>query len=77
MWVEDNHPKILLIFIYANCTSTFQAANVILQRLLKHACRQKFDNYTSDDINEQLEEKVAKDVKINIKMSILKPLLCD
>ena len=75
-WVKVNHPEILFIFIPANCTSVFQPADVILQRLFKHAFRQEFDNYTSDDIDKQLEEKAAKDVKIDMKMSTLKPLLC-
>lgn len=75
-WVKITHPQILLIFVPANCTSIFQPADVILQRPFKHAFRQEFDIYTSNDIDKQLEEKGAKDVKIDIKMSTLKPLLC-
>ena len=76
LWVKENHPQILLIFVPANCTSIFQPADVILQRPFKHAFRQEFDSYTSDDIDKQLEDKAAKDVKIDTKMSTLKPLLC-
>ena len=69
LWVKENHPQILLIFVPANCTSVFQPADVILQRPFKHAFRQEFDTYTSDDIDKQLEDKAAMDVNIDIKMS--------
>ena len=62
--------------MHANCTSVFQPADVIFQRPFKHVFRQEFDTYTSDDIDKQLEDKTVMDVKIDIKMSTLKPLLC-
>ena len=74
--MKENHPQILLIFVPANYTSVFQLTDVILQRAFMHALRQEFNTYTSDDIDNQLKDKAATDVKINIKMSILKPLLC-
>ena len=61
----------------ANCTSVFQPTDVILQIPFKHAFRQEFDTYTSDDIDKQLEDKTPIYVKIDIKMSTLKPLLCN
>ena len=67
--MKENHTQILLIFVLANCTSVFQPADVILQRPFKHAFRQEFDTYTSDDIDKQLEDKAAMDVNIDIKMS--------
>jgi hypothetical protein len=76
LWVKEKHPQILLISVRANCTSIFQPSDVILQTPFKHALRQEFDTYTSDDIDKQLEDKVAMDVKIDIKMSTSKPLLC-
>ena len=75
-WLKISHPQILLIFIPANCTSVFQPADVILQRPFKHGFRQQFDNYTSENIGKQIDEKELQDVELNTKMSVLKPLLC-
>lgn len=61
----------------ANCTSVFERLDVILQRLFKHAFWQEFHCYASDDIDKQLRDKTATDVKIDIKMPTLKLLLCD
>jgi hypothetical protein len=72
--MKRNHPKIHLFFIPANCTSIFQPADVILQRSFKHAFRQEFHKFTMDIITGQLQG--AGDVKVDTKMSILKPRIC-
>lgn len=48
----------------------------MLQRPFKYGFRQEFDNYTSIDIDKQLDNKEAKDIKVDTKMSTLKPFLC-
>ena len=75
-WVKEKYPQILLIFVPANCTSILQPTDVMIQRPFKHSFRQQFDNYTSQDIGQQLEEKDLKDVKFDTKITVLKPLLC-
>jgi len=50
-----------------------QPTNVIFQRPFKYRFRQKFDNYTLDDIDKQLDNKEVKDIKVDTKMFILKP----
>jgi hypothetical protein len=75
-WLKEVHPIILLIFVPANCTSVYQPADVILQRPFKHGFRQEFDNYSTECISKQLDEKALKDVKLDTKMTVLKPLLC-
>ena len=42
----------------------------------KHAFKQQFDMLTTTDIAKQLKTIAATKVKVNIKMSTLKPLLC-
>jgi hypothetical protein len=76
-WVKEKHPEILLIFVLANCTSVLQPADVILQRPFKHAFRKQYDMYTSESIDSQLATNAAKDVRVDTKMSTLKPLLCN
>ena len=75
-WKKEKYPQILLIFVLANSTSILQPVDVIIQRPFKHSFRQQFDNYTSQDIGQQLEEKDLKDVKLDTKMMVLKLLLC-
>ena len=74
--MKDNHQEILIIFVPANCTSVFQPADVILQKPFKHGFRQIFDSFTSDDIINQLQHTAAKNIKVDTKMSTLKPQLC-
>ena len=75
-WIKEKHPNILLIFVPANCIFIYQPADVILQRPFKHGFRKEFDIYTTTMIDKQLEIKEAKDVKLDFRMSTLKPLFC-
>ena len=72
--MKKHHPEIHLFFISVNCTSLFQPTDVILQRPFKHAFCQEFNKYTMGLITKQLEEEV--DVKVDFKMSTLKPKVC-
>jgi hypothetical protein len=73
-WMKANHPQIHVLFIPANCTSIYQLVDVILQRPFKHAFRQQFNKYTMDLITKQLD--LGEDIKVDFKMSTLKPRLC-
>jgi hypothetical protein len=75
-WIKEVHPTILLIFIPTNCTSAYQPADVILQRPFKHGFRQQFDNHSIESICKQLDVKALTEIKLDTKMTVLKPLLC-
>jgi hypothetical protein len=47
-----------------------------LQRPFKHSFKQQFDSYTTKNIEKQIGEKELKDVKLDTKMTTLKPHLC-
>ena len=71
--VKATHPQIHILFILANYTSIYKLADVILQRSFKHAFRQEFNKYTMDVITKHIETN--QDIKVDFKMSILKPKL--
>jgi hypothetical protein len=48
---------------------------MILQKPFKHGFKQEFDVYTTNNIDKQLDEKEAKDVKLHFHMFVLRPLL--
>ena len=58
--MKNNHQKILIIFVPANCTSIFQPTDVILQKPFKHEFMQEFDSFTSNDIIKQLQHTSTK-----------------
>jgi hypothetical protein len=75
--LKDFHPLVKTIFVPTNCTSVFQPANVILQRPFKHAFRNEFDDWSMDQIQQQLENATPTEgIKLESKLSVLKPLLC-
>ena len=73
-WMKATHLQIHVLFIPTNYTSIYQPTDVILQQPLKHAFRQEFNKYTMDVITKQIETN--EDIKIDFKMSTLKPKLC-
>jgi hypothetical protein len=73
-WMKANYPHIHVLYIPANCTSIYQPADVILQRPFKHAFRQEFNKYTMSMIANEIETN--SNIKVDFKMSTLKPLLC-
>ena len=73
-WMKNNYPQIHVLYIPANCTSIYQPADVIIQRPFKHVFRQEFNKYTMSMITNQIETN--SNIKVDFKMSTLKPLLC-
>ena len=69
---KSAHPQILLIFVFANCTNFFQPKKVNLQRPFKHCFKQQVDNFTTKEINKQLDKKDLADAKLDTKMTFLK-----
>ena len=51
-WMKNNHPRIHLLFIPANCTYIFQPTDVIPQRPFKHAFRVEFNKFTMEVISD-------------------------
>jgi hypothetical protein len=65
-----------MLYVPANCTAVFQPADVILQRPFKHGFRQQFDLWTMEEMDKQLQTKAAEDIKLDFRMSTIKPHLC-
>jgi hypothetical protein len=74
-WMKT-HSEILMLYVPANCTAVFQPVDVILQRPFKHGFRQQFDQWTMEEMDKQLQTKAAKDIKLDFRMSTIKPYLC-
>jgi hypothetical protein len=72
-WIKKKHPKILILFIPANCTAVLQPADIIIQRPLKHAFILQFNSWTMDNISKQLDK--GSEVELDFKISTIKPLL--
>ena len=72
--MKDNYPQIHVLYIPANYTSIYQHADVILQRPFKHIFRQEFNKYMMSMITIEIE--TISSIKVDFKMSTLKPLLC-
>jgi hypothetical protein len=47
--------------------------DVILQKTFTHGFKQEFDDYTTNNIDKQLDVKEAKDVKLHFHMFVLRP----
>ena len=75
-WLKLIHPLVKTIFVPANCTSVLQPADVILQRPFKHAFRVQYDKWSMNQISQQLDSGEEKNIKLDSKLSVLKPLLC-
>ena len=69
--MKIHHLEIHVLYIPANCTSVFQPPDVVIQRPIKHAFCQEFNQFTMDTITKQLNGRT--DVHIDFKMSKLKP----
>jgi hypothetical protein len=74
-WMKT-HSEILMLFVPANCTTIFQPADVILQRPFKHGFRQQFDLWTMEEMDKQLQTRAVEDIKMDFRMSTIKPHLC-
>jgi hypothetical protein len=42
-WARAKYPHLLILFVPAGCTSKFQPADLILQRVFKHVIRREFN----------------------------------
>ena len=73
-WIKDNYSHVHVLYIPANCTSIYQPADVILQRPFKHIFRQEFNKDTMSMITNEIETNSS--IKVDFKMSTLKPVLC-
>jgi hypothetical protein len=61
-WMKEEHLRILLLYVPANCTVKFQLANVILQRPLKCAFTNLFKHWFA----KQIQQIMATDVLTSI-----------
>jgi hypothetical protein len=74
-WMKT-HSEILMLFVPANCTAVFQPADIILQHPFKHGFRQQFDLWTMEEMDKQLQTRAVEDIKMDFRMSTIKPHLC-
>ena len=75
-WLKLTHPLVKTIFVPANYTSVLQPTDVILQRPFKHAFRNQYDKWSMNQISQQLDSGEEENIKLDSKLSVLKPLLC-
>jgi hypothetical protein len=74
-FIKKEHPNIHLVFIYPNCTSELQVADVILQRPFKHGLHKRFNKWAADIIVDQIQREDLKGLSPYLKMASIKPLL--
>jgi hypothetical protein len=71
--MRRNHPNILVDFVPAGCTPLWQPCDVGIQRILKHAIKQRCHQDIVNETLRQLNEEVApKDVILDIKLGVLR-----
>jgi hypothetical protein len=73
-WMKEQTPKHTSDFCTKNFTSELQLIDAILQWPLNHAFKVQFNNWTIELIKQQIE--VGRDLEIDVKMSNLKPRIC-
>ena len=77
-WMARSYPRYHLVYVPAGCTGKAQPADVGLQRPFKHAITNAFTNWLSDQIHYTVKGgKAPSEVKIDTRLSTLKPLLVD
>ncbi|KAG7099906.1 hypothetical protein E1B28_001705 [Marasmius oreades] len=73
VYIYDDHPNIILIFVPANCTGKFQPADVGLQRPIKHSLKQELFRWMAGVHKEQLANGVqAEDFKLTTSYPALR-----
>ena len=71
--MKENH--ILFVRVPANMTNIFQPLDLTVNGSFKSLMKSKFTEWYSKEIGKQLEENVLiGDIKIKLKVSVLKPL---
>ncbi|MDO9333522.1 MAG: hypothetical protein Q7T57_03245 [Dehalococcoidales bacterium] len=76
-YLRTQHPRIHLVFVPANCTSKLQVADVVLQRPFKHVITQRFNEWASEVVLNQIAEGKIIGLNDSLKMSTIKPLALD
>ena len=74
-WLQQEHPRIHLVFVPANCTSKLQLADVALQRPFKSSITQSFNAWASATIAEQIKRGEVVGISAQLGMAALKPLV--
>lgn len=74
-FLREQHPRIHLVFVPANCTSKLQVADVALQRSFKHGLRRRFNHWAADIIKEQIANSNLIGLNPFLKMASIKPLI--
>lgn len=71
-WIAEQHPRIHLVYIPANCTSKLQVADVALQRPFKHGITQRFNDWVAHEIANQIREEKTAGLNTMLTMTELK-----
>jgi hypothetical protein len=75
-WMEKNYPHYHIIFVPAGCTAVAQPADVIFQRPLKQEYKNKFTEWTTTQMLENIKAgQKALDSKLLRDTRTLKPLI--
>lgn len=74
-WLQQEHPRVHLVFVPANCTSKLQLADVALQRPFKSSITQSFNTWASTTIAEQIKRGEVVGISAQLGMAALKPLV--
>lgn len=72
-WMADKYPQIHVVYVPANCTSTLQVADVMLQRPFKCGLRRRFNTWAASIIQEQINNNDILGLSPYLKMSQIKP----
>jgi predicted nucleic acid-binding Zn-ribbon protein len=75
MFLRNQHPRIHLVFVPANCTSKLQVADVALQRPFKHGVTSRFNEWAAQQIKQQIKEENIVGLNESFKMATIKPLV--
>ena len=70
--LENN---VLSVIVPSNCTDLLQPLDLSVNKPLKDPLRRSFQSWYSEQVSKQLEEgKEPEDVKVDTRLSIMKPL---
>jgi hypothetical protein len=74
-WLQQEHPRIHLVFVPANCTSKLQLADVALQRPFKSSISQSFNDWAAAAVADQIQRGEVVGITDRLGMASLKPLV--
>lgn len=77
LFLRNQHPRIHLVFVPANCTSKLQVADVALQRPFKSQITNLFNDWAAMQIKAQLKQDNVIGLSEQLKMSMIKPLVLE